>query len=341
MDKSGAPSSSFGFLVQVAFWMVLFGFIISLSSMAMEWPSSLYRAGFTMLCHLVNFYFFYSFLIPSYYEKGKYLVVIGGFLTLLLALTPVRLYIENLFPLNAIGLGRRLGSSSRLGFVIFSEVTLAAFASLLRLAVSREQIKQQMSALEKNQLETELRFLKGQMNPHFLFNSINNIYSLVLTKSNQAPEALMKLSGLLRYLLYECDHRVALSKEIQALQLYADLFQLKFETPLNLHWDIQVDDPRKLIEPLMLVPLLENTIKHSGLGVEVKADVKIAIRSNLGRFRIQTENSISVYTQPSESSGIGLSNIRMRLEKLFPGSHRLETTRSTDRFFVTLEMPLL
>jgi hypothetical protein len=341
MVKATAPVSSFGLLVQAAFWMVLFGFIISLSSLTLEWPASFYRAMLTMLCHLLNFYFFYTFLIPRYFEKGKHLLVVIGFLAFMIMLTPIRMSIENQFPLNAIPLTTRFGSGSRLGLVIFSEITLAAFASLLRLAVSREQIKQQMSELEKNQLETELRFLKGQMSPHFLFNSINNIYSLVLLKSDQAPEALMKLSELLRYLLYECDHRVALSKEMLALKTYADLFQLKFETPLNLKWDIQINDPHKCVEPLMLVPLLENTIKHSGLGVDATADAKFTVHSDSRKLTVHTDNTLSSVPQPSDSSGIGLGNIRMRLEKLFPGSYTLETRRDGNRFLLTLEIPLL
>ncbi|MBA4056497.1 MAG: hypothetical protein C0490_17410, partial [Marivirga sp.] len=281
---------SFALLTQIAFWTVLWGFILSLSAVVLDWPQVFYRSVFAMMCHLINFYFFYSFLIPVYFEKGKYLHSIVGFAVLLAVITPVRMSMERFFIIDRPAFNFSIGANARVGFIIFSEVTIAAFASLLRLAVSREHMKLKMNNLEKSKLETELRFLKGQMSPHFLFNSINNIYSLVLTKSDHAPDALMKLSGLLRYLLYESEHKVALSREVEALKTYSDLFQLKFQEPLNVQWNIDLAEADRFVEPLTLVPILENAIKHSGLGIDSGANVVFSIHTNNNLLFVTTEN---------------------------------------------------
>lgn len=331
---------SFGLLVQIAFWIVLFGFIISLSSMVLGWEDGLYRSLLTMCCHLINFYFFYSYLVPRFEQKGRYSYLFLGLLILLAILTPFRAWMENTFFMNPSAI-HAIGAKAGIGLILFSEVTLAAFATLLRLAENREHLKLQMKELEKNKLETELRFLKGQMSPHFLFNSINNIYSLVLVKSDLAPGALMKLSSLLRYLLYECDQKVSVAKELEALMTYRDLFQLKFEEPLKLTWDIRIENLNHHVEPLTLVPLLENAMKHSGLGTDPLAEVRFAIRSDRQKLIVETENSISQWFIPDEKGGIGLTNIQRRLEKTFPNDHRLEIRQSEERFSLYLEMPLL
>ena len=331
----------FGLFMQIAFWTVLLGFILSLSSTVLIWPESLYRSLLIICCHLVNFYFFYSFLIPRYYEKGKYIHSIVGLLLFLILITPLRVVVENLFQSTSPNVRLIIGAKARLGFLIFSEVTIAAFASLLRTAVSNNQMKIRVGELERSQLEAELKFLKGQMSPHFLFNSINNIYSLVLVKSNQAPDALMKLSSLLRYLLYECDQKVSVAREVKALQSYSDLFQLKFKEPLRIQWDIRIPDDNRFIEPLFLVPVFENAVKHSGLGTEQNAEVIISIRSTDQLLIVETSNTIAKSPLAGESGGIGLNNIRKRLEKIYPARHQLIIDQSPDRFSLHLEMPLL
>lgn len=333
---------SFALLTQIAFWILLWGFILSLTAVVLDWPDVFYRSLFAMICHLINFYFFYSFVIPFYFERGKYIHSVAGFIVLLAFITPMRMYMERFFVLDRPSFNFSIGPNARIGFIIFSEVTIAAFASLLRLAVSREQMKSQMNDLEKSKLQTELRFLKGQMSPHFLFNSINNIYSLVLTRSENAPDALMKLSGLLRYLLYESEQPVVLSREIEALRTYGDLFQLKFEEPLNIGWNIDLTGADRLVEPLTLVPILENAMKHSGIGIEPGAYVRFDVHTRHNDVLVvRTENSISRSVVRGESGGIGLINIRTRLQKTFPGKHKLEVVQSENSFTVYLEMPLV
>lgn len=342
-EKKGYTLPSFGVVVQIAFWVLVFGFIFSLSVMVLDWPDAFYRTLLTLICHLVNFYFFYRFLIPRYFEKGKYLHSLASGIVILVFITLLRMKLERFFVIDAPAISVRIGTEARIGFVLFSEVTIAAFASLLRLAVNSDNMKIRLKDMEKSQLETELRFLKSQMSPHFLFNSINNIYSLVLIKSNTAPQALMKLSALLRYLLYECDHRVSIAREVEALKTYQDLYQLKFQDPIRLNWDIRVSHPEREIEPLLLVPLLENAIKHSGIGDDPEAEINMSISSDDNMLKVKTDNTRSSFpvSGDDEPGGIGLANIQKRLERIFPKTHQLKISQSENRFILYLEVPLL
>jgi hypothetical protein len=331
---------SFSIRIQTAFWIVLFSFVLYLSTVAIGWPDALYRSLLILGCHIVNFYAGYSWIVPRYYEKQKYLQAFIGFILVLSVITPVRYGIERGFIVTESIPSGRLVNSSRIGFVLFSQIAITAFAALLRLAVSNEQSKRKIEAVEKNQLETELRFLKAQMSPHFLFNSINNIYSLTLIKSDKAPDALLKLSGLLRYILYECHNKVPLHREIKAMHDYIDLFQLKHESRLNLNISNVVSNMDYLIEPLILIPLLENMLKHSGLGLSPESYGSFEIKEHAGSLFIRTENSKAKVSLTIEKGGIGLQNIQKRMQMTGSQEQTLTITETENCFIVDLKIPI-
>jgi len=222
--------------------------------------------------------------------------------------------------------------------MLFAEFSIAVFVILLRLTVVSYKNKRRMSELEKLQLNTELQFLKAQMSPHFLFNSINNIYSLVLSKSDHAPEALMKLSGLLRYSLYDCHDKVTLQQEIEAIESYLKLFRLKFEENIRLEFTSSIDNANCRIEPLLFIPLIENALKYSGIGNNLLSYVLIHLwfEDNILVFNIV--NSKGVVSKVQEASGIGLSNIRKRLENIYPGHYSFDIIENEERFEITLKL---
>ena len=326
--------SSFGKWIQAAFWVTLLVSNIYFGALLLGWPEGLYRGILTVLCHLINFYAFYSLLVPVYYEKKKYTIALAGGVALLVALTPLRIMIENRFMLEGRLLST-LGDLPRLGFVAFTEIAIASFASLMRLAVSNERTKQRLEQLSKLHVESELKFLKAQINPHFLFNTVNNIYSLTLTKSDKAPEALMKLSGLLRYLLYESNEKVPLEKEIDALRNYAELFQLKYEHPVNLNIEIDIEKGAT-IEPQVLVPILENALKHSGLGIQENSNASMSVEYRGGILNVNCVNSKMTSSHHDGPGGIGLANIKKRLDMAYGEACSLTTEDSGDLFQLNL-----
>lgn len=335
-------ASSFDGRVQAVLWGLAFVFYVYLSMLVFGWPAALIRSMLLFICHIINFYVWYSVLMPRYYEKKRYVMAFTLLIVLLLVLLVVRLIIEKRFvPIPGFPMARFINSNTRAAVTIFSEISVIILASLLRFAVRHEEAKLKMADLEHMQLESELRFLKAQMNPHFLFNAINNIYSLTLTHAANAPDALLKLSGLLRYMLYESHDKVPMQKELNALKAYAELFQLRYEHPLKLEITSQVQAADSvLIEPLLLVPLLENACKHSGLGIEESAYAKFFIKEEGRDLVIDVENSKTTASASEEPGGIGLANIRKRLTMIYNDQYTLNITEDEHHFHVTLRIPL-
>jgi len=189
-------------------------------------------------------------------------------------------------------------------------------------------------------LYTELQFLKAQMSPHFLFNSINNIYSLVLLKSNKAPEALMRLSGLLRYSLYDCHDKVSLQQEIEAIESYIELFKLKYEEDVLLDFINNVEMTDYQIEPLLYIPLLENALKYSGIGNNPSSFVQLKLTIDNDKLIFRVVNSKGNYNKLQEASGIGLNNIKKRLENIYKGRYTFNIIDGENNFDVTLKINL-
>ena len=204
--------------------------------------------------------------------------------------------------------------------------------------------KTRMEKLQKEQLETELKVLKSQINPHFLFNSLNNIYALVIKKSDQAPGAILKLSGFMRYILYETSGEyVALDTELTYLQDYTDLQKLRAGKDANIRFSVEGNPARKKIAPLLLLPLVENSFKHGIKGETGPSFVNAELHIGDRTMEFSIENNIGE-TDPVEkkdSGGIGLDNLKQRLDRLYPDNHSISINDSGGIFSVKLIVPLL
>lgn len=334
---------TFSISLQVAFWVVLFSIVLYVSvSNTANVPLAIERVALVFACHVIVFYCCYSFIVPLYFEKGKYAASVLTILLLFIILTPLRILIEKHFAdshIFAVNLRRK--DSVGFGLILFSEIAVGAFACLVRLAASSFINKQKMDEMKSMHLESELRFLKAQMSPHFLFNTINNIYSLTLVGSDRAPKFLLKLSALLRYLLYECDKQVTYRQEENALLTYSELFQLRYDERLNLLVQPEVTQMDKLIEPMLLIPILENAFKYSGLGVWEPAFVKFTITETGNKLQLISENNIMPEYVHDQPGGIGLMNIRKRLDMAYHDSYEFYIDKTDDFFALKLTIPLL
>lgn len=179
--------------------------------------------------------------------------------------------------------------------------------------------------LENEKLSAELAFLKSQINPHFLFNSLNNIYSLAYQRSEMTPEAILKLSEIMRYMLQESNEvRVELSKEIRYLENYIELQKLRFKANAHVEMIILGEDDhmRQSIVPLILIAFVENAFKH-GVASDPENPIRIAILVEKGRLEFTVTNKKSDQNK-DEASGIGLNNVKRRLDLLYQGEYKLE-----------------
>jgi len=179
--------------------------------------------------------------------------------------------------------------------------------------------------LREEKTSAELKYLKNQIQPHFLFNTLNNLYGLVLSKDRRAPDTIVKLSDMLAYMLYEsATDTVLLTQEIENLKNYIALEKMRYDRKLDLQVEIG-DIPEAMeIAPMLLIPFVENAFKHGPAKEEGKSKIHIFARVQRGIFRFNVENTFSEQPMDAEiKSGIGLKNVKKRLELIYPDQHEL------------------
>lgn len=235
-----------------------------------------------------------------------------------------------------------IGMWSALRVELSSLPILAGFAVMIKL-IKRWWLKQkETEQLAKEKNHAELQLLKAQIHPHFLFNTLNNIYFFALTNSTQAPEMIKKLSGMLHYILNECNQPlVPLGKEIKMIQDYMALEEIRYGEQMKMEVEIDMNHAGKLIAPLLLIPFVENSFKHgtSKMLTNPYVKLRITVENNMLSFFIT--NSRPQLHEPITSKGnIGLKNVKKRLQLLYPIVHDLNIVSEPESFTVFLKIQL-
>lgn len=216
---------------------------------------------------------------------------------------------------------------------------LAAFIEAFLYARKKEE---EHLRSETQHVQTELKLLKTQINPHFLFNSLNNIYALSVLDSQKTQQSISYLSEMLRYVLYECERpQVFLQKEISYIENYIRLFALKSSKPYPIETTFDVEDGMAPIAPMLFIPFIENALKHSHIERSENSFIKIAVKSDSHQIEFSVENSVPAHEiQKDEVGGIGLENVRKRLSILYPDSHVLDIKESKKDFSIHLTIKI-
>jgi two-component system, LytTR family, sensor histidine kinase AlgZ len=200
--------------------------------------------------------------------------------------------------------------------------------------------QQQWMQAEKEKVTAELQLLKAQVHPHFLFNTLNNIYSFSLENSPQTPGLILKLSSLLRYMLYDCKaDEVPLEKELEIMKNYIDLEKERYGNKIEISWDVDGDVKDKYISPLLLLPLLENAFKHGTSEQLEKPWLSVDISVSQNRLKGKIANSKNEDT-PVSNHGIGIQNVKKRLAFIYPDKHELKMNDEGNFFVVSLSIEL-
>ncbi len=224
------------------------------------------------------------------------------------------------------------------GVFFFAFFLLGGIFCLMADFYKRDKVSKETEA---QRTETELQFLKAQLNPHFLFNSLNSVYSLVRNKSNDAPEAVLTLSELMRYMLYEANQEiVALIKEIEYIKNYVSLQRLRLSNSEDVKLSIKGEYEKKNIYPLLLISFIENAFKY-GTDFKGVTDIDIKIHVIENRLTFKVSNIIGIHQKSKGNSGVGLTNIKNRLDLLYPGLHTLDIHEENDRYIVDLTLILV
>ncbi|MTH16184.1 sensor histidine kinase [Flavobacterium sp. LC2016-01] len=222
----------------------------------------------------------------------------------------------------------------------FFYILILTISAIIRTLTEFYNNQQNKLIAETHRTNTELIYLRKQTNPHFLFNSLNSIYSLAHKKSDLVPDAIVTLSELMRYMLYETDNKtVALEKEINYIQNYIELQKLRLNNIEDIVINVHGDTKNKFIEPLLLISFVENAFKY-GTDYKGAAHVKIKIFIHENSLDFWIENTIENYVKDPENSGIGLVNIQSRLDLLYPNAHQLTITQDNEYYRVHLNLNL-
>lgn len=287
------------------------------------------------------FYFNYLVLIPRLLDKKKYRLYAGVILLVIIAYALGKYAIAVEF--RPIVLNRMKGEVVTFGWYILSAIFTNLVFIFLSLVLqfttdwfTNERVQRD---LENQRLTAELAFLKSQINPHFLFNSLNSIYSLAYQRSETTPEAILKLSEIMRYMLYECnDNKVDLAKELQYLQSYIDLQKIRFGKKAYVDFEVHGQVTNQRIVPLLLIAFIENAFKH-GVANDPVSPIKLIITVNEDHLTFYMENKKHVLNRDA-AGGIGLNNVRRRLNLLYPDAYKLEIHDEADTYSCELSLIL-
>ena len=236
----------------------------------------------------------------------------------------------------------RVGSGKPSYFISFlMNAVVLIFAVLFRLYEYKARREQEsLEKLQRSQ-EAQIQYLKSQVNPHFLFNTLNNIYGLTYSKSDLAPQMVLGLSDTMRYLIYETEQKlVPVEKELDFIRNYLDLEKMRISYPGNVRTSILVTRPSAYIPPLLLLPFVENCFKHGTIGKEEEGWMELDIWDEQESFYFVCKNSYRERRSPSGAVGIGLPNVKKRLDLIFGEKYELRTIKQDDEFMVSLQFPV-
>ena len=219
---------------------------------------------------------------------------------------------------------------------------VVAIATVIKLLEHWYRHDRNQQDLQQEKLEAELKYLKAQIHPHFLFNTLNNLYALTLKKSDLAPEMVLKLSDLLNYMLYQCNGRIVpLEKELKQIENYLALERMRYGDRLDIRYEVRGQVVGHSIAPMLIIAFVENSFKHGTSEELDQAWVSIEVETQEDRITLKVENSKEDAQSNDDQQyreGIGLKNVQRRLELLYPNRHELKLLDSKDSFLVVLKL---
>lgn len=322
---------------QLLAWFALFFFFFNLSNYFQPGKSAVILSAFDTLMLFLIYQITVHFLFPRFYSSTRTYWLISlivilvytlvYFLLDIYVISNFKLLYENHPPIYFHYI-RMLVTS---GFMFF----LGTSVSLME---HNNQLQEREKLLIEEKLETELKLLKAQINPHFIFNALNNIYSLTYMKAKKAPESVLKLSEMLRYVFYDCSKdRVQITSEVSYIENFNAFQQMKsdFTQNITLQSDIETNIE---IAPMLFIPFIENAFKYSRIEEIEEAQVNISIKSKNRNLHFTIENSIPHENKPVAGSGTGIKNVQHRLNILYPGKHNLIIDEKREKYLVNLSI---
>jgi sensor histidine kinase YesM len=300
--------------------------------------------GFSLPPKIALVYFIFYYIIPLYLDRNK--------IAKLVLLTLLAVFFATLFYRLIVGLIYLPIFHPERNFIIFNLnglvltqfdlfITTAAAVTFKMIRV-HYQSKEYEQELMREKMQSELSFLRAQTNPHFLFNTLNNLFVLARKKSDHTADAIMMLSKIMRFMLYECRKpRITLSEEVKVIHDYIELEKLRYTNRLSVVYQEDIDNPHTFIAPLLLLPLVENSFKHGTNSTTGAVIIQITISLCNHQLTFIVKNTVDRDAGPILlGNGIGLQNIKRQLDLLYAGHYHLKTNRENGFFEAKLDLNL-
>jgi sensor histidine kinase YesM len=324
------------------FWLIVLFLLIALNTGDGNWWVTFSAELINVFFYAVIVYYNFLYLIPNYLTEKKFLVYGGLLIVFAVILTPIKILVLYFLFSNYPEAQFLLIHDQ--AYFFLSNFVVAGSSTIVKIISDWARHQRERKDLQTQTMQSELRFLKSQINPHFLFNTLNNLYALTLKKSDKAPEIVIKLSEMMRYMLYDCNEkRVLLSKEVQYIRNYLDLEQLRQGKKVDIDLAVEGNIQDQKIAPLMFIPFLENSFKHGLSNVITHGYVKILVRVEENELTFFIENSKPERLPLPENrrvGGIGLVNVRRRLNLQYPDLHQLRIRETPQSYAVELKISL-
>jgi two-component system, LytTR family, sensor kinase len=301
----------------------------------------------TLFAKLFLVYYLFYFIIPRYLDRRNPIIlllqIILGFMMAIAIYRLVDVYFYYGLILHVDGGAVFTPVNVALStFDLFVTASAALTIKMVRVGYSQLEHEQE---LIREKLSSELDFLRAQTNPHFLFNTLNNLYGLARKKSDKAPQGIMMLSKIMRFMLYDCKaHRIPLSSEAKVIQDYIELEKLRYNDRLRVNYEQDFDNSSAMIAPLLLLPFVENSFKHgahSSTG-DAEINIRLFLKNNQLDFAVENtfEEEQMVTSNDPDASGIGMRNERRQLDLLYPDRHSLDIDDSSGWYRAYLKIDL-
>ena len=333
-------------LLHLSFWCVYVSFF--LYQITSRWGRELpvervvtiasLQIVFAAIASYVNYFIFLPRFLKHRNPWQYFLEFVGPFAFIMICRLALERYLIDGFS----GKEEYLYSTRFIVQVITTNFFITAFVAMLRFAIDWLEFEARKNEVENEKLTAELNFLKAQINPHFLFNTLNNLYYLAYSKSENTTEVIAKLSQMMRYMIYDSNHpKVLLSKEIEYMRNYISLERLRLNDQIPIKFDVKGNIENVWITPLIFITFLENAFKHGVSNSNPKAWVNITIDLCDHECIYTVENSRGTEQKDSsEKSGIGLQNVKRRLELSYPGKYKLVSEDTREKYLVKLNLSI-
>jgi two-component system LytT family sensor kinase len=332
---------NYAFLLHALIWSLLFLVPVFVSNADHGYNVGFIPAPYFLVVtfiHMLLFYFHALYIFPKFVNRRFWWLYILATLLAMIAANGLKTVIVNTWYPEA----GRLELMHR--FIWGSSVDICVLSfiySFIRLQIRKDKQEKEKEAAR---LLTELKFLRSQISPHFLFNTLTNLVSLARKKSDLLEPSLIMLSNLMRYMLYDSQgEKVALGKEVEYLESYIQLQRMRFGNDLDIDYSKESDvaDSKLMIEPMLLVPFVENAFKHgTGYVTDPFIRIRLAVRQDTLTFEVSNKFSRDPDESKDEDSGIGLVNVRTRLNMLYKDRHGLKIREEGQLFHITLTLQL-